>query len=278
MIVSRSKRFVMAAMAKVASTSTHLLLEQFTQGKDDITSGWDDDHSEHAFHTPENMKNFPILSYDEYLKIAHRPIPFWPKTPDGSMDDISNPILKRWISPNGTIDINSQAGILSLLARQMPRHATPQEIINMGMLRENEMGDYDWYTIVRDPIDRAMSTCFFDASIHLKREPVLQDVVDWIDEQDPDTSIKVYMMRTTRDYVEYKGQKLCKVIKYNDFHKEMGKLINYYGGVVPDTFPSFKSYCRPSWSKEPVEEWLPQTSLDKLRLVLKDDIEHYNTL
>lgn len=275
MIISRSCGFVFTTMPKVGSTSLNCILSQFTSGENDIGSGWEEDPEDAIFGSSQVKeyagKNYPKLSFNEYTRILQRPIPWWPKDVNDDLSKLDNPLLVNWVKK-----VPNQEMILNYLAVALVRHLTPTEIVNLGLIKDEEVSSFEWYTVVREPFDRFLSAHFYDANIH-KFPNTLEFLIQTIDEMDPERRYLLYSNKITQDYVEYNGKQISNVIKHSDFQKQISEFVDKYNGTMPDV-PRFKSYSRPEWSKRPIEEFLPQRSIDKLNIILKDDIKHYSEL
>lgn len=272
MIISRSRGFVFTTMPKVGSTTLNAILYQFADGENDTGSGWEDDPIDAVVHKTHPGKNFPQLTFNELLAILQRPIPFWPGDVNGDLSKLNNNMLQKWVNK-----IGNQEFTLNMIAASLVRHLTPTELVNAKMITEQELYDFEWYTVIREPFDRFLSAHFYDVSIH-NTDNTVQGLIDHIDSIDPATGYMLYMMKNTRDWTEYNGETISNVIKYENFKSDIQKFIHKYNGEYPDELPRYKGYSRPEWSKQPVEEFLPQSSIDKLKLILKDDIEHYSEL
>ena len=270
MIISHSHNFVLLSINKIATTSSHYLLSQFV-GPDDVTTGYHDEtDTEFIFDETSKPVNMPPVTYNEFYMNLEIPVPNWPKYIGGPLDQ-PNPELEalfRRFPPEAILNNIAQATI---------KHATPTELINWRLLNEHDLKKYDVYAFVRDPIQRALSSFFFEKFVH-KTEATVESVVEWIDTMDPDWGPSIFLGKKYKNYFYYKGEQIAKPLSYSNYESEMRRIINQYGGTAPVVFPTFKSKCRPEWSKKPLENWLPQNSFNRLKFILREDIEFYNNI
>lgn len=269
MIISHSHRFILLSINKIATTSSHAILSQFVRD-DDVTTGYHDEtDQEFIADSKSSPINIPNVTFNEFVRNLEVPVPNWPDCVGGPIKE-PNPELEFLFTKY------PEEAILNNIAKATFKHSTPVELINWGLITESQLDDYNVYAFVRDPVQRALSSFFFEKYVH-KVNTTPEQVVDWIERMN-DRGPSVFLGKKYKNYFEYKGKSIAKPLDYAKYDSEISKVVSLYGGEMPTEIPKYKSKCRPEWSKQPLEQWLPRDSIQKLETILREDIEFYNNI
>lgn len=267
MIVSHSSKFILLSINKIATTTSHAVLDQFVLDED-ISTGYHDETDDNFIVDEKSQgRNVPNVTYNEFVKNLEVPVPTWPEYIGGPIK-VPNPKLQA------LFEKFPEEVMLNNIAKSTFKHSTPTEMVRWGIINETHLSDYKIYAFIRDPIQRALSSFFFEQYVH-KLTPTVEDVIVWIDSLD-DNGPPVFLNKKYKNYFEYNGQRIASPLKFENYKQELTNIVNRHRGIMPDFIPSFKSKCRPDWSKADVNTWLPLPALKKLETVLEEDIEFYN--
>lgn len=267
MIVSHSHKFILLSINKVATTTSHDVLSQFVL-EGDVTTGFHDE-TDQEFLLDESSKpqNVPEVTYNEFASKSEVQAPYMPKYV-GDRSFTNNPNLEALLSAY------DEETILNTIAKATFKHATPTELVSWGLVTEDQLFEYNVYAFIRDPIQRTLSSYFFEQFVH-KKQPTAEDVISWIDGLDENGPF-VFLNKKYRNYFEYQGKRIAYPLKFDNYGATLAGIVEYHGGIMPDVLPTYKSKCRPEWSKQPINTWLPKQSIDKLENVLEEDIRFFN--
>lgn len=262
MIVSIKNKFIFLSIVKTASTTSQEVLKNSgILGPTDIMSGYIDIPADglSVRHYPEN---FPNITFSQLInEIQERP-----DLPEAGKPAKIMEILRAIYTPE---QLEKELLHISL------EHLTITEIIRLGLVTEIALPMFNVYGVIRDPIQRFLSS-YFHFSFILNETTSINHLADYIDLIDPAFGPPMLMNKPYRSFFEYKGNLIATPILESQYQASICNLITSCGGTAPTEFPVLKNHYRPDWSRAPVESWMPTSSLTKLKLILEDDIDFYN--
>lgn len=267
MIICHSEKFILLSINKVATTSSHFILNQFVKDID-VTSGYHDDTDANFLLDEQSMpKNIPTVTYNEFIEKSEVKVDYMP------LKVGEDPVI-----PNKALEslylMGDKKVVLDMLAKNTFKHSTPTELIRWNLIDKNILESYSIYGFIREPIQRALSAFFFEKFFH-KVETSPKDVGYWIDSLF-DSGPTVFMGKKYKNYFQLEGNKIADPLDYANYYKELQKIVEKHKGKMPETMPTFKSGCRPVWSREHIKTWLDNKHISRLEQVLSEDIEFYN--
>lgn len=267
MIVSHSSKFILLSINKIATTTSHAVLDQFVKD-DDISTGYHDEtDDEFIIDEKSQGRNVPEVTYNEFIKNLEVSVPTMPEYVGGPIKE-PNPKLQALLK------MYPEEAMLNNIAKATFKHSTPTEMVRWSIINETHLDEYKIYAFIRNPIQRALSSYFFEQYVH-KLTPAIEDIVTWIDSLD-ERGPSVFLNKKYKNYFEYNGRRITQPLKFENYNEEIAKIVDFHNGTMSATIPTFKSKCRPDWSKADVNTWLPIPALKKLKSVLEEDIEFYN--
>jgi len=252
----------MHSISKVASTTLlHSIKESAILGDGDVVSRFSID----AFHSEDPQvypsKNIPQISWDRFTNsVIEKPIhgiPFQGKV------YCRHPVFEKM---SQDLDEQTyQSTIIDLYAKAF----TLKELVNSGIVDDPQK--YKVYGFIRDPIERYISLFFMWYRI----QNTLEDMVAQIDDMDEKYGHPFFLNRKYSDYFTYDGYVQRPLIYEDKYKDQLKSIISQYGGQVNE-LPKLKSSYRPDWSRQDYNNWLPVSSLNKLKRMFEEDIEFYN--
>lgn len=241
-IISHKHKFIYTRVTKTGSSSVQMMFDK---------SGILDDNDVMAGYY-DNIKDGPI-ALDKNV-------------PEYTWNDIHR-ISKNGI-PKGLDDPKKlHSGIQAYLS-----HFPVSEMIDAGLISEQQLYDYDAFGFFREPVDRWVSGYFFIRRITKSQRDPVQDMTWKIENNRYD--FPIFMNRRQQEHFLHKGKIVATPYDYADMISVIQQKIVNMGGKVIDT-PSLKSFDRPNEFRVPAEEFLPSSALNLLKHKLADEIEFY---
>ena len=262
MLISYRHKFVFLHMPKIATTTSRLVLARSGLiGPDDVFSGINYEEGGENAYPQQGLSH--ITNYEYATKIIERPIKA--VQPTGRIINEQDPWMLEMLKTLTVEEVDT------IIMRRLLAFLTPQEMVNAGLLTSEQREEFKFYCVIRDPIQRYLSA-FFHTQHGAGVEPTIEDMIKDIEETDVDYGFIRFMNRTYKNTCT-QG---VDVLLYENFNDDMVKVIKGYGGNIELPLPREKGNYRPDWSREPVSSWLPESTLNRLNLILQKDIEFYN--
>lgn len=263
MILSHKHKFILLSCPKTASTSTHAIVDDSgILGPEDVYTGYKEGvlGATPLLSSPRNLPNISFETMcNDVIDVPYASLPFrGESTPE---TDLSSK-LKKSMSDEQWKKMNMDT---------IWKNMSVSEIVKSGMV--SDTSEYEKFFFVRDPIQRYLSAFFF-LTASMGKTVVYDDVLYDIDSIQVYDDIIIFCNRPYTHYLEEGVQALL----FENYKQEIENIVRRYGGEVKEPLPRFKSDSRPEWSKKPIDHWLPKKHIDKLKTILKDDIEVYNSL
>lgn len=262
MFISYKHKFVFLHMPKIATTTSRLVLAKSgLLGPDGVFSGVNYEEGGPNSYPQQGLAH--ITPYQYANSIMERPIRA--VQPSGRIVNEQDPWMVEMLKTMTLEEVDT------IIMRRLLAFLTPEEIVNAGLLTPEQREEFKFYCVIRDPIQRYLSA-FFHTQAGFGVEPKIEDMEREIEEADVDYGIVRFMNR--------KYENVCThgvdVLLYENFNDDIVKIIKGYGGDIELPLPREKGNYRPDWSREPVSKWMPESTLNKLNLILAKDIEFYN--
>lgn len=234
MIISHKYRFVFTFPTKVGSSSAQAcIIESGILGVKDAHSSYRDS----VLSIPKSGQNMDGITCADVRRVSKHNIP-----------------KKLGVDESGEFPL--------------VRHATPEEMVLLGLLTEEQLRSYKVYTIFRDPIDRYISARSFGAI--LTGNTLNQEAL-----KNTSGAVYPFLGKTLKDFITYNGQRLknLTVFDTSTLDGQLESLISSLGGEFRPK--KYKSEYRPVWATKNI---FTASELEAVSLILKDDIEVYNEI
>jgi len=163
-------------------------------------------------------------------------------------------------------DDNSDSAKLTAKARLT--HATPSVLFDMGLLTEQQLNDYLFVSIVRNPIERYISAWLLDGG------GTLEGLIFKIDNG---LLPQAMSFSCPKDYFYHQDKRLnnIKILCTQTLDDSLPSFVRACGGSV--VYPKrIKQSAYPEWAKRHYSQWLPLKQLKALYDLLADEIEFYH--
>jgi len=222
MIISHKHKLIFVRPSKTGSSSAQAtIVNSGILGPDDLYTGWRNGVNE----TPTQAKGFKDITCADIRKISPYNIP-----------------------KNLYVD---ESGPYPLLG-----HLTPAEAVRLGVLTEQQLLDYKVISILRHPFERFLSAWFFGR----KLQDLPNDIYSLEREIQYNISeiINPYLGKWQIDYITYENQLLpnAEIIPYKHLNESLKRIIESFGGSVPEVEYKLKKQYRPDWSRNPYMNWM----------------------
>jgi hypothetical protein len=163
----------------------------------------------------------------------------------------------------------------------MMHHLTPSHLVKGGLITEEELDTINIFGIVRDPIQRWLSTVFLTSKVNrdLEEGKEVEYVIDFIRVKLKHTRYQPMVKPFMKDYFYHEGALVGTPHLMDNMLTVFNNLMDTIAGATSITaLPNI----RPLGStiadqcKDAVDNWLPRDCLDELNDRLSEDIDFYN--
>lgn len=151
-------------------------------------------------------------------------------------------------------------------------HLTPTQAVAEGMITEQQLNDYDCYSMLRDPFKRHLSAFYTAIAAPVDPSDYKRVIKDFGNDE------YGILNAPQENWFKHNNVQVVTPLDQADFQAEMTALITTLGGFVPSAFPEFnRSRAKPEGIPDSAYFDDPAAN-GVLKTALAGDIAFYNQI